>query len=52
MAGTRMTRRCEQRGCRYEWVTWCPLCERYLCQYHDELTPVRRHDCLSGPADA
>jgi hypothetical protein len=42
---------CEQRGCR-EWAqTWCPLCERYLCTYHDELLVERRHDCLGGRAD-
>jgi hypothetical protein len=48
----RLRDRCQQPGCRREWVTWCPLCRKMLCQEHDELVPVRRHDCLSGPADA
>jgi hypothetical protein len=29
----------------------CPLCERFLCAEHDQLVPVRRHDCLKGKAD-
>jgi hypothetical protein len=46
-----MTYQCQQRGCRDESVTWCPLCEKSLCQRHDELTPRRMHDCMGGPAD-
>ena len=42
---------CQQFGCS-EWaVTWCPLCRAYFCKQHDELTPVRRHDCLRGRAE-
>lgn len=43
--------RCQQRACLAEYVTWCPLCAKLLCQRHDELTPRRKHDCLAGPAD-
>jgi len=41
---------CEQRGCQGAVETWCPLCERFLCGWHDELVLGHRHDCLSGPA--
>lgn len=44
--------RCQQSGCKREFLTWCPLCEKRLCQEHDELVPRRMHDCLSGPKDA
>jgi hypothetical protein len=42
---------CEQRGCASAIETWCVLCERYFCARHDELYPVRRHDCLRGKAE-
>lgn len=42
---------CEQASCWQEWVTYCPLCTKLLCQRHDELVPRRWHDCLAGPAD-
>jgi len=42
---------CEQADCTRPVATWCPLCEKYLCLLHDELVPIRRHDCLGGPAD-
>jgi hypothetical protein len=42
---------CEQDGCQRPVETYCPLCERFLCQPHDVLVPVRCHDCLGGPAD-
>ena len=37
---------CQQRGCEAAVETYCPLCERFYCLRHDELVPVRRHDCL------
>jgi len=43
---------CQQPGCQSSTETWCPLCEKFLCSVHDELTPHRMHDCLAGPADA
>jgi hypothetical protein len=43
---------CEQPWCKQVSVTYCPLCEKLLCREHDELTPRRMHDCLTGPADA
>lgn len=43
--------RCQQFGCQASVETWCPLCRAYFCLFHDELTPVRRHDCLRGKAD-
>lgn len=43
--------RCTQGDCQRDALTWCPLCEKLLCQEHDELTPRRMHDCLAGPAD-
>jgi hypothetical protein len=42
---------CAQPDCEREAQTWCPLCDKLLCQAHDELVPARCHDCLSGPAD-
>jgi len=42
---------CEQGECQQPVETWCPLCERFLCKPHDELTPTRRHDCLRGKAE-
>lgn len=42
---------CERKACQQQAATWCPLCEKLLCQEHDELTPRRMHDCLAGPAD-
>ena len=44
--------RCEQFGCRAPAATWCPLCRSFFCHYHDDLYPVRHHDCLRGPAEA
>lgn len=43
---------CQQFGCSREAETWCPLCRAYLCLEHDELVPVRKHDCLRGRAEA
>jgi hypothetical protein len=42
---------CEHLGCQAQVETFCPLCERFLCTYHDELRVERRHDCLGGRAD-
>lgn len=42
---------CEQRDCWRQAATWCPLCDKLLCQEHDELVAQRMHDCLSGPAE-
>jgi hypothetical protein len=42
---------CQAPGCLHAVQTWCPLCSLFLCDEHDQLTPERRHDCLSGPAD-
>jgi len=42
---------CEQQGCRLMVQTFCPLCERFFCDLHDELYPRRMHDCLRGKAD-
>jgi hypothetical protein len=42
---------CQQTDCRRPVQTWCPLCGLFLCDYHDLLTPVRCHDCLSGKAE-
>lgn len=44
--------RCQQFGCQMDAETWCPLCRAYFCLEHDELYPVRRHDCLHGKAEA
>lgn len=44
--------RCQQFGCNEPAETWCPLCRAMLCLKHDELYPVRRHDCLRGKAEA
>jgi hypothetical protein len=44
--------RCQQFGCNAPATTWCPLCRCYLCAAHDQLTPIRKHDCLRGPAEA
>jgi hypothetical protein len=44
--------RCQQFGCQMDAETWCPLCRAYFCLEHDELYPVRRHDCLRGKAEA
>jgi len=43
---------CQQFGCHQPVETWCPLCRAYFCRTHDELYPVRRHDCLRGKAEA
>ena len=43
---------CEQKDCAGQAATWCPLCDKLLCNDHDELVAERMHDCLSGPADA
>jgi len=43
--------KCQQFGCQRDAETWCPLCRGYFCHEHDELTPVRRHDCLRGKAE-
>jgi hypothetical protein len=42
---------CQQFGCRAPVQTWCVLCRAFFCDAHDQLTPVRRHDCLRGPAE-
>jgi hypothetical protein len=42
---------CQQHGCHARVEIWCPLCSKFLCLEHDPLVPVRRHDCLRGPAD-
>ena len=42
---------CQRSGCRAPVETWCPLCRFFYCDAHDQLTPVRCHDCLGGPAD-
>ena len=42
---------CQQRGCARDYATWCPLCEGFYCMSHDPLTPVRKHDCVGGPAE-
>jgi len=41
---------CAQPGCTRAIATYCPLCEKMLCRQCDPLTPIRRHDCLAGPA--
>ena len=43
---------CQQFACNREAETWCPLCRAFFCAEHDELYPVRRHDCLRGKAEA
>ena len=42
---------CQQFGCSNQVETWCPLCRAFFCKRHDELWPVRRHDCIRGPKD-
>jgi hypothetical protein len=42
---------CQQFGCCAQVQTWCPLCRAFFCDEHDQLTPVRRHDCLGGSAE-
>jgi hypothetical protein len=42
---------CEHSGCEEPTETWCPLCRKSFCAYHDRLYPVRRHDCLKGKAE-
>jgi hypothetical protein len=42
---------CQRFGCRAPVQTWCPLCRDFFCDDHDQLTPIRRHDCLRGPAE-
>ena len=37
---------CQRPGCSARTQTWCPLCEGFYCDEHDQLTPVRRHYCL------
>ena len=34
---------CQRPGCGARTQTWCPLCEGFYCDEHDQLTPVRRH---------
>jgi hypothetical protein len=51
MKAARARERCQQRGCKQQWITWCPLCQKMLCQLHDALTPRRMHDCIAGLAD-
>jgi hypothetical protein len=46
-----LPKNCQQPGCDRSMETWCPLCEGFYCLEHDALVPVRRHDCLGGPAD-
>lgn len=48
---TEYPERCQQFGCNEPAETWCPLCRAMLCLKHDELYPVRRHDCLRGKAE-
>jgi hypothetical protein len=48
----RVPETCEHPSCTHAVQTWCPLCERFFCDEHDQLTPVRRHDCLRGKAEA
>lgn len=43
---------CQQFGCRNQVQTWCPLCRAFFCDEHDQLVPVRKHDCLKGKAEA
>jgi len=43
---------CQQFGCNEPVATYCPLCRGCFCHEHDQLTPVRRHDCLKGRAEA
>jgi hypothetical protein len=43
--------RCQRLGCVAPVETFCPLCERFFCAEHDELVPVRRHDCVRGRAE-
>lgn len=42
---------CDRPECQKPPETWCPLCEQFLCAEHDELVPVRRHECLGRKAD-
>lgn len=42
---------CQQFACREPVETWCPLCRAYFCHAHDELVPLRKHDCLRGNAE-
>jgi hypothetical protein len=42
---------CQQFSCRAPVQTWCSLCRGFFCDEHDQLTPVRRHDCLRGKAE-
>ena len=42
---------CQAPDCTAQVQTWCPLCEHYFCDEHDQLTPRRRHACLGEPAD-
>ena len=44
--------RCEQWPCPKLAETWCPLCRAVFCHEHDQLYPLRRHDCLRGRAEA
>lgn len=43
--------KCQQFGCKCDVETWCPLCRAFFCKEHDELWPVRKHDCLRGKAE-
>jgi hypothetical protein len=38
---------CEVRGCSRLVQTWCPLCDTFLCLFHDELMARRGHECLT-----
>ena len=49
---TEIPERCQQFGCSQPAETWCPLCRAFFCKVHDELYPVRRHDCLRGKAES
>lgn len=39
---------CEVERCSEIIATWCPLCDTFLCDTHDELIAYRGHDCLSS----
>ena len=52
MSSLDVPEQCQQFGCRQPVETWCPLCRAFFCAEHDELVPVRRHDCRRGKAEA
>jgi len=43
---------CQHFACNQPVQTWCPLCRAFFCDEHDALTPVRKHDCVRGKAQA